>query len=177
MLKEYKDALLFLGKYIALYIVLNTMYAWYVQHYSPNADPITKMVTHHSAAILHAFDDEVSLRVISGKSHVPITKNDETVIEVFEGCNSINVFIVFLSFIIAFQGSLKLFVQFLFGGMGIIYLINLLRIIALYVVALKFPDALYFFHKFFFTGIIYLIVFALWYLWTVKVKQWRLQKT
>jgi exosortase family protein XrtF len=176
MLKEYKDSLLFLAKYVAFYIALNTLYALFVEHYSPNADPITILVTQHSAAILHMFDDGVAHKVISRESHVPVTKGGETVIEVFEGCNGINVIIVFLAFIIAFQGNFKLFVQFLFGGILLIYIINLLRIIALYCVALKFPDALYFFHKFFFTGIIYLIVFGLWYLWTVRVKQWRVQK-
>jgi hypothetical protein len=51
--------------------------------------------------------------------------------------------------------------------------INLLRILLLYEVALHFPENLYFFHKFFFTGIIYLLVFILWYFWVNEVKKWK----
>lgn len=173
MLKEYKHALLFLTKYVLVYLVLNTLYAFYVEYYSPNPDPVTILVTKHAAFVISRVDHEVSYRVVGEKANVPITKNLETIIEVFEGCNSINVVVVFVSFIIAFKGHWKDTVQFIFLGAAVIYSVNLLRIIGLYWVALQFPNALYFFHKFLFTGFIYLFVFALWYWWTIKVKQWK----
>jgi exosortase family protein XrtF len=176
MIKEYKHALLFLAKYIVLYVALNSLYAWFVESYKPDPDPITVMVTKHAAALMTIFDEEVSYRVAPATPNIPLLKNNQTVVEVFEGCNSINVILVFVSFIIAFQGNTKLFLLFFIGGTTLIYLVNLLRVIALYLVALHFPQALYFFHKFLFTGAIYALVFALWYYWTIKVKEWKLQQ-
>jgi exosortase family protein XrtF len=175
MLKQYRHALIFLAKYIVLYVLMNSIYAWYIESYRPNADPVTIVVTKHSAFIISLFDNEVKAEEIRALANVPIMKGSETVIEVYEGCNSINVMIVFVAFIFAFHGHWKILLPFLTMGLAIIYLINLLRIIALYIVALEFPQALYFFHKFLFTGVIYLIVFGLWYWWTLKVKEWQVR--
>ncbi|HEY0656732.1 MAG TPA: exosortase family protein XrtF [Chryseosolibacter sp.] len=175
MLRQYKHALTFLAKYVVLYLALNSLYAWYVESYKPDADPITVAVTKHSAFVLSIFDPAVGYHVVPGTANVPITRNAVTIIEVFEGCNSINVVIVFVSFIIAFRGPGKLLLQFFLIGVSLIYMMNLMRIIALYVVALKFPEALYFFHKFLFTGLLYAVVFALWYWWTIKVKKWKVE--
>jgi exosortase family protein XrtF len=176
MLKEYKHALIFLAKYIALYVALNSLYAWYIESYKPDPDPLTIAVTKHTAALLSIFDESVSYWVVPERSNVPLLKGNEIVVEVFEGCNSVNVILVFVSFIIAFQGNFRLFIIFLAGGSAVIYLMNLFRVMALYWVALHFPEALYFFHKFLFTGAIYVVVFALWYYWTIKVKAWKLQQ-
>lgn len=171
MLKKYKHALLFLLRYVVVYLALNTAYAFYIERYAPQADPITVIAAMHSAKLLAMFDSKISYAVISGKQNVPIRLADETIIEVYEGCNSINVMLVFLSFIIAFQGSKKLYFKFIPISVVLIYVFNLLRIIGLYVVAIQFPEALYFLHKFLFTGIIYMLVFALWYWWISSVRR------
>lgn len=176
MIKRYKHALIFLAKYLVLYVGLNSGYAWYVESYRPNTDPVTKMVTDHSAFIISLFDEGVHAEEIRASSNVPIMKGSETVIEVYEGCNSINVMLVFIAFVVAFWANWKVLLPYLGAGLIIIYFVNLLRIVGLYLVALKFPEALYFLHKFLFTGIIYLIVFALWYLWALRVKRWRMQQ-
>jgi exosortase family protein XrtF len=173
VIKEYKHALLFLLKYIALYIGLNTLYAWYVESFRPEADPITVLVTTHSTAILRLVDNDISYQIVLGAANVPIQKLGKTIIEVFEGCNSINVLIVFVSFILAFSGPMRLFVRYFFICGLVIYIVNLLRVVGLYCVAYYVPDSLYFFHKFFFTGIIYGLVFAMWYFWIRQVKQYR----
>lgn len=55
-------------------------------------------------------------------------------------------------------------------GILIIHLINLGRIYLLFLVALYRPNYLYFTHKYFFTGIIYIAIFALWYIWIIITK-------
>lgn len=176
MISEYKDAILFLVKYVVVYVLLNTAYAYYVQHYAPEADPLTKVVTKHTAGLLSFFDPSVESHVISGSRNVPITKDGDTVILVFEGCNSVNVMIVFVAFIVAFKGSPRLFARYFVLGLLGVYSINLMRLMGLYGVSLHFPDAFYFFHKFLFTGVIYLVVFIIWYFWVTDVNRWRLQE-
>lgn len=175
MLKEYKDAILFLVKYVAIYVVLNTVYAYYISHYTPDADPLTIVVTKHTEALLSIFDGNIDYRLVPGSVNVPITRAGDTVMMVYEGCNSVNVMIVFVAFIISFQGPFKLFIKYFVLGLVIVYLINLLRLMGLYTVALHFPDSFYFFHKFFFTGVIYLVVFVIWYFWVADIRRWRLQ--
>lgn len=176
MIREYKEAILFLVKYVVLYLVLNTVYAYYVDYYSPNADPLTITVTRHTEGLLSFFDSSVDSHIVPGSQDVPITQNGTTVMSVYEGCNSVNVMIVFIAFIIAFKGPFKLFLRYFLLGLMAVYLINLLRLMGLYGVSLHFPETFYFFHKFFFTGVIYLFVFLIWYFWISAVKQWRLQE-
>jgi exosortase family protein XrtF len=177
MLKEYREAIIFLVKYVVIYVALNTVYAWYVAGYLPDADPLTVVVTRHTEGLLCVFDASVASHVVAGSQNVPITKDGTTVMSVYEGCNSINVMIVFVAFIIAFKGPFKLFLRYLMLGLLGVYLINLLRLVGLYGVSLHFPANFYFFHKFFFTGVIYLFVFLIWYFWISAVKRWRLRET
>jgi exosortase family protein XrtF len=165
MLKEYRPAILFLATYIALYLALNTIYAIVIDRYAPGPDPVTIIVTREATAILTLFHDNVNYFVSSTVANVPITKDGNVVVEVYEGCNSINVLIVYISFILAFRGPRGRFFAYLLIGGTTIYIVNLFRVIALYAVAFHFPNSLYFFHKFFFTGIIYGLVFVMWYFW------------
>ena len=85
--------------------------------------------------------------------------------------------IVFVAFIVSFKGSVKMFIRYFILGLFAVYLINLFRLMGLYAVALHFAGSFYFFHKFFFTAVIYLVVFIIWYFWVADIKRWKLQST
>lgn len=170
MIKEYKHAILFLVKYLAIYLVMNTAYSFYVNSYLPGPDPITRTVTTQVAGLLSLFDATVNMSVSEKSKNVPVNRGERTIVEVYEGCNGINVMVVYVAFVMAFKGPWKITLLFALFGLLIIHIVNLLRVMGLYEVALFFPDKLYFFHKYFFTGVIYLIVFVLWYFWVNKIK-------
>lgn len=174
MIKEYKPALLFLLKYVVVYLVLNSLYALFVSAHNPAPDPATIAVSNQTAFVLEAFYSNVTTLVTSDYPSVPLLLNGTQIVDVYEGCNSINVMIVFMAFIVAFKGPLKASIWFSLLGLVIIYVVNLMRVSALFYVAINFPSSMYFFHKFVFTGGIYAIVFGLWYVWIAKVKQWSL---
>jgi exosortase family protein XrtF len=176
MIKEYKVAVAFLLKYLLVYVLLNTAYAFFVNSYAPGADPATMLVTSNVTSLLKIADPGVHFEQVSRSSSVPVKKGSEIIIEVYEGCNSINVMIVFTAFLIAFKGPLKETVMFLLTGLLIIYGANLLRVGGLFGIAVFIPDALYFFHKFFFTGILYAIVFLMWFFWVKTVNRWSTTK-
>lgn len=83
----------------------------------------------------------------------------------YEGCNGVNVVIIFVAFVIAFGPLRIVTLWFLTGGIVLIYLVNLARIWFLFFVSLELPNYLYFTHKYLFTGMIFLVVFVLWILW------------
>jgi len=69
-----------------------------------------------------------------------------------EGCNAINVSVLFVAFLFAYKGSLKSTMIFALLGLLAIYIFNLLRVAGLFLVARFYPEQLYLMHKFVFTG-------------------------
>lgn len=91
--------------------------------------------------------------------------NGVYVSRIVEGCTSVSVIILFLSFIIAFSGSLKNTLLFGLFGSILIYIVNILRIIALSVLYHKFPEYQRILHDLLFPAIIYGLTFILWITW------------
>lgn len=169
LIKENRKALRFLLVFVVTYLSLNTAYGLYINSYYPTSDPFTQWVSGQVVWLLRFFDPDIRDFISSDGEYIAIANGRENLIFVYEGCNGLNVFIVYLSFLLAFTGSLRQTIQFIFAGLIGIHVLNLGRITALYGVAFYFPDQLYFFHKYLFTGIIYVIVFVLWYLWVKRV--------
>ena len=168
--KQNKKAIRFLLVFVGLYVLLNTAYGFFIQSYNPTCDPITYFVAKEVVWFLSLFDSSVNGFPSAFNVYVAIANSKESVIDVFEGCNGINVMIVYISFLVAFNGSLRLLTKYVAIGFVAIHLLNLLRVALLYGVAIHFPNQLYFFHKYLFTGIIYVIVFILWFYWVRDVK-------
>lgn len=170
LIRENRNALRFLLVFAGLYLVLNTAYGFYIQSYYPSSDPFTQNVTAQVVWFVSLFDPSVTWHASVLNNNIAVSNTISTVIYVFEGCNGLNVIIVYVSFLLAFKGSLKKTLVFTGGGIVAIHLLNLLRIGLLYFVAIYFQSQLYFVHKYLFTGIIYALVFVLWYFWVKSVK-------
>ncbi|NMM48032.1 exosortase family protein XrtF [Marinigracilibium pacificum] len=168
MLKEYKPILLFLAKFLILYFILNLVYGYYVESFGDHPDSMTEFVSKQTASAISFFsnsDNSISsFSPVNGK-YVYILKGEQSVLSVYEGCNGINVFIVFLCFVLSFRPSQKEWLWFIPLGLIIIHLFNLIRIGLLFYIAQYFPSKMAFMHKFGFTAIIYIVVFALWWWW------------
>src|SRR5690606_28966990 len=123
------------------------------------------IVTAQSSLVLNTAGYETTSAAIDGYPMVGIFEGDRAIVNVFEGCNGVNVMIVFLGFLIAFGGPLRSFVFFIPAGLVIIHACNLLRISLLFDLAVKNSTQFYYFHKYFFTASLYLIVFGLWAYW------------
>jgi exosortase family protein XrtF len=163
-LKEFKPAILFVAKFLAFYLIGNLLYGFFITAYEPKADPATEWVTHQTATILNILDAPVVSYAKSNKPMV-IIKHIKPVIGVFEGCNGLNVIIVFLSFVLAFGPLNKKLIWFIPAGLLLIHVSNLFRIGLLFFISKDYPHHLYFFHKYFLTAFIYGVVFALWFVW------------
>jgi exosortase family protein XrtF len=168
-MKDQKTIILFLLKFVGLYVVLNTGYGLWIASYEPMPDPMTTLVTRHSVSMISLTEKNVTVGEPVSNPNVPVIDNGTAIIQVFEGCNGINVMIVFLSFVIAFTGTLKKTLLFVGVGLLSIYIANLFRVSLLFFVAKYYPDNLYFFHKYLFTGLLYILVFVLWYFWVTKI--------
>ncbi len=170
LLKENKNAILFLLVFVGLYVILNTLYGLYIRHALPGSDVFTRVVTGQVVWFLSLFDPSVVYYPSALSEYIPVANDHGITINVFEGCNGLNVMIVYVSFLLAFSGPRRELIKFVLVGVVAIHAINLLRVGLLYGVALYFPQQLYFFHKYFFTGMIYLMVFVLWFHWVKRVR-------
>ena len=167
MLSEFKPALIFLGKFLGAYLVGNLLYAWYINAYLPSPDPATRAVTAQSSWCLSVGGESVTMQDHLTKPSIAVMSGENNIINVFEGCNGINVMIIFVAFIFAFGGPRKATIWFVPMGLLIIHLINLLRIALLYFTAKDYQSYFYYVHKYFFTAILYVVVFVLWAIWVM----------
>jgi len=163
-LRQFKPALLFIGKFLGIYVVGSLLYGMFITHYEPTADPATIQVGFQTTAILNWITPNTTCALHPTDPTVLIS-NQTPILEVFEGCNGLNVMIVFVAFVIAFGPLNKKLIWFIPTGLLSIHLANLLRIGLLFYVSRNYHHQLYFLHKYFFTAFIYAVVFALWFYW------------
>lgn len=163
--QEFKPAFAFLAKFLAIYILGNVLYGLFVESFGNQPDEITTVVTRQTSAILSWFDEPVSFINSPEKPTVLLQRTGDTILSVYEGCNGVNVMIVFIAFILAFGGKKKMIAPFIIMGLIILHITNLIRILLLYYVALSYQHYFYFVHKYLFTAVLYLVVFVLWTIW------------
>jgi exosortase family protein XrtF len=171
LVSDFKPALVFLGKFLGIYILGNVMYGLFIASWHPAPDPATRVVTQQSSWCLNGIGEFTTVRDHAEKASIGIVRNDDVVISVFEGCNGLNVMIIFVAFVVAFGGPRKAMLWFIPLGLVIIHLVNLLRVGLLYATALHFESYFYYVHKYFFTAILYVIVFMLWAIWVLRINK------
>jgi exosortase family protein XrtF len=145
------------------------LYGLWIVSYGNLADPITNLVSINSAWFLSQIGFDVSTTMSEFYPAVSLQYGGNIVINVIEGCNAINISILFIAFIFAYKNSMKRTLMFSLIGIIAIYIFNIVRVSGLFLIAKHFPDNLMFTHRFLFTGVIYAFVFCLWYLWVKKI--------
>lgn len=168
MLKEFKPSILFLVRFLVIYFVGNVLYGLYVESFDNTADSITTIVTTQSSGLLNLLGSNTSAVKNSQGPTVFIETSEKIALSVFEGCNGVNVMIIFVAFVVAFGGPWKKMLWFIPAGLAVIHASNLLRIALLFFVSEHYSEYFYYVHKYFFTAILYLVVFILWVIWVVR---------
>ena len=168
MIQEFKPVILFLVKFLVIYFIGNILYGVWVSSFEPRPDPFTRFVTEQTSWVLDVAGWETTVKDSEKAPTTTLSYNSKPVISVYEGCNGINTFIIFISFLFAFGPWVKQISWFATAGLAIIHLANLFRVTLLFYVALYFPGSLYFIHKYLFTAFIYAVVFVLWIVWVKK---------
>ena len=169
MFSDFKYSFWFLGKFLAVYFCGNILYGIFIDSYSDQPDPITYWVTHQTSDIQKSFGVNSSIKINEGIRSISMRNDGEGVVNVFEGCNGVNVMIVFVAFLVAYGGPPKRLLWFLPLGLLIIHLFNILRIILLYDAAHRSSEYFYYIHKYVFTAALYVVVIGLWIFWVSRL--------
>lgn len=167
---EYTPFLLFLAKFFGTYLILIFLYQSYLSSFNSanQVDGFTKVVANHSRMILSFFDNQSFTKANPAEASVKMYYHNAWVARIIEGCNSLSVVALFISFIIAFTGKFKTTIVYIFMGSLIIYIFNILRIAFLCMAIYNYPSYEHVLHDIIFPLVIYGVVFTLWLLWINK---------
>lgn len=178
MLKEFKPTILFLVKFFAIYMVLSTLYGFFIASYDEEKllDPITRIVASNCVSTASAIGYETE---IVENDHLRMASEEEQTfdsiwldkiyaVSVEEGCNGINIMILFTAFVLGFGGKAKNMLWFIPAGLVFIHLANIGRLLLLSLLNVEWEGrGFHFFHKYGFTAVLYLAILLLWYLWVM----------
>lgn len=163
--EEFKPSIFFLLKFLGFYVVGNILYGIFVQAWYPAVDPVTAWVTQQTSGLLTLCGWDTQVVEQSKKATANILYEGKAILAVFEGCNGLNVMIIFLAFLFAFGPYTKQMIWFIPLGIVLIHIFNLGRVFLLFLVSIQMPKLLYVTHKYFFTAALYIVIFIMWVVW------------
>ena len=172
-LKKRKTIIRFLIKFFVTYFLLVGIYSIYLKQTQQKGDvfscsPITKTVAKHAQQFGEFFGYPVHVEQHESELSMKFFVGDAYIARVVEGCNAISVIILFLTFIIAFSGSIKATIIYAIVGTFFLYIVNVARVFILSMLMYKFPEYQDILHNLLFPAIIYGAVFLLWIIWVKR---------
>lgn len=168
LIVKYKSVIKFILTFLIVYLLLSYSYKLYLDYsdgskYYP--DYLTNLVAKQTQALLETVGYSTTIEPHSNEASMKLIINNKFVARVVEGCNSVSVIILFLSFIIAFADKFKTTALYIFVGSVLIYTVNLIRIVILSIGLYHYPWRREILHTVIFPLIIYGMVFLLWMFW------------
>lgn len=171
MLKQNKPFFSFLLKFLLFYVVFTSIYMFYLNQYDASkfeVDWVTQKVSHHTVSLIQFFGGNSSVFPNEFESSMKIIFNNKYLGRIIEGCNGISIIVLFSAFVFAFSSGLKKTFWFIFLGIGVIYVLNIVRIALLIYALYYYPENEVLLHGTIFPLFIYGVVFLLWVLWITK---------
>jgi exosortase family protein XrtF len=171
--KGNKTVVIFLLKFFGTYLVLFLIYAVYLNRTQKvtgvfSCAPITKTVAGQTQYLLNCFGYNTVIEQHTEEVSIKLIVNNKFVATIIEGCNSISIVILFISFIVAFASNFKTTALYILFGSLIIYFSNIVRIALITIALFEYPKYRDILHDFIFPSIIYGITFLLWFIWVQK---------
>ena len=155
----------FLGSYFLLSVLYNAYLIFSETQSEFYPDFFTNIVSRQSAAIMEFLGYSIKLQAHGIQNAVEVFVEDTLLVRVVEGCNSISVIILFISFILSFFVKKRTTFFYILAGSVFIYGMNLIRIVLITIVIYKYPEYASFMHDIVFPLLIYGTVILLWVLW------------
>lgn len=155
--------------FLSVYFFLSLLYKFYLDYSAENPkyypDFITNLVANQSKQIFSALDYRTQVVNHPDEPSLKLILNGKFVARVVEGCNSVSIIILFVSFVIAFAERVRITLLFILAGSALLYTVNLLRIVVLSIGLFYYPWRRDILHTVIFPLIIYGMVLLLWMLW------------
>ncbi|WP_339699159.1 exosortase family protein XrtF [uncultured Marixanthomonas sp.] len=170
---KYKAVVQFVLLFLGTYLLLTFLYSLYLKYSEAGAyypDFFTNLVAKQSNQVIQAFGYSGVVKPDPAGPFMGLYINNVFLARVVEGCNAISIIILFVAFIVSFAQGIKKTTLYIFGGIALIYTINILRIALLTIALYHYPEYTDFLHQIVFPAIIYGMVFLLWLFWVRNLK-------
>jgi exosortase family protein XrtF len=170
-LKENKKAVIFVASMLGIYLLLQFTYDYGI---SPNTSVDSKLIgliISQAESILQFSGYELLIPDPQYGAHMGIEGTSGVVIG--NPCDGLSLFILFTSFLIVFSGKWWFKILYILLGIGLIHLLNVLRVVALALIVKYSPESLDFHHSYTFTLFIYGIIFLAWMLRIKVYSRWK----
>lgn len=168
LVKKYAAVIRFIFIFLGTYLLFAFLYNLYLQKSGSGVDYpdyLTYLVALQSEALVDALGYNSEIKSGYPEITMHLIVNGKFVARIIEGCNAASIIILFVSFMLAFFGKPKPTLLYIFAGIVIIYVTNILRIALMAIGIYEYPWHSYFLHTIAFPLVIYGTVFILWVLW------------
>ena len=168
---QYKPFFIFLSKFLLFYVVFIFVYKVYLNQYSiekNEVDRFTEVVAKQTVLVLNLFGEPSFATPNEFEPSVKVFYNYKYIARVVEGCNAISVMILFATFVFSFSTQWKKTTLYIFIGILLIHVLNVIRIALLSFALYYYPEYGKILHGTVFPLFIYGVVFLLWILWITK---------
>ena len=155
----------FIAKALGIFVIWYILYELWLLPDGRLDEWLSLNIVGVSSGIINAFGYE------SWSVHRIIGIGENPGIELVDGCTGISAMGLFLGFILAYPGNWKNRISFSLLGIGVIYLVNIVRIVTLAITQQEWPGFFDFTHDYSTTLIFYLVIFVLWMIW-VNFVEW-----
>ncbi|MDO8998199.1 MAG: archaeosortase/exosortase family protein [Bacteroidota bacterium] len=150
-----------------LYLSLYLLYNFIIKEYTYYDQKFIGSII-HSVNFLLEFVGYKTFTVLQDRDYQVIGIDGSNGVWVGSNCNAITLFSLFSVFIIAYPGKIKDKFWFIPLGVFCIHFLNIIRVLALVLIANYYPEFLNFNHTYTFTFLIYSFIFLLWIIWVNK---------
>ncbi len=149
------------------YVVLYVVHTFLVKRYTYYDQGFIANIIYSAQWILEKIG-HVTFVSIQDRDFQVIGIDGSTGVWVGSNCNAISLFMLFIVFVLWYPGHQKAKLWFIPFGLITIHILNILRVVALALIAFYKPGALDFNHTYTFTFIVYGYIFFLWMWWVNK---------
>lgn len=168
LFKKYSSVIRFIVIFLGSYFIFSLFYNIYLEQSNSNVfypDFFTYLVSVQSEAVIEMLGYSTFITPHEAEASMKLYINENFLVRIVEGCNSVSIIILFMSFILAFFAGLKLTIFYILAGSVIIYVMNIIRIAILTIGIYEYPQHADLLHSIIFPLIIYGTVFLLWLVW------------
>ncbi len=131
-------------------------------------DPwLTNLVSINSVQVLNLMGYEVDQVRLEDGNRI-VNSQGEGLLRIAYICDGLELYVIFLIFLLAFPGPWKDKLWYVPMGFVVIYIFNQVRVVSLILTQIHAPQYLHFNHKYTFVIIVYGVIFLLWMIWVRK---------
>ena len=157
-----KGALLFLVKALFFYLIWVGLYNFYLKPQKLLDPPLTNSVAFLTFKVVKAIYSDHAVTIGHHTSAPMILIDGKYNLKILDGCNALELYVFYVGFIVCYGGTLKTSLKFIIAGLLGIFVLNLIRCVALSVLSynhFRYIDGV---HHYAFTIAVYLFILTLW---------------